>query len=97
MSSAHQLGNISVATQHLLGGSTWERTSTGDVVGLWQLRALHLRFGGEGKEVLAKGVGHAVVRQVYRKGESEGGWKLAGLKPEVLIDEGDIANVFGRV
>ncbi len=52
--------------------------------------------GKRGKEVLANGHGHAVIEMRYKKDE-EGIWKLAGLKPEVRFDEGDIGRVFGRV
>jgi scytalone dehydratase len=100
MSSPSQLGNPLIATQHLIGGSTWQRISETEIKGTHQLRAAHQRYqadpnGGRSREVVAKGHGHAKVVHFYKKEEDEK-WKLTGLRPEVYFDEFSIAEVFGR-
>ena len=106
MSNPATLGNPLVGTQHLLGASTFERNERDgeEIVGTWQLRAHHVRFaasklglddgdGGRGREVLATATGSAVIKHFYRRDE-RGQWKLAGLQPTVLFDEGDLKALF---
>lgn len=104
MSAPTALGHPLVATQHLLSAPTFTRTSADEITGTFQARAHHVRFSsngegdeegfakGRGRRVLAVATGYAVIRHFYRR--TEGGWKLSGLRPEVLFDEGDLKGLF---
>jgi scytalone dehydratase len=101
MSSPSALGNPLVATQHILGLSSFERTAEDEITGTLQARAHHLRFAsdgcgdangfgkGTGRKVLASATGHAMLKHFYKR-TREGTWKLAGLQPTVLFDDGDL-------
>jgi hypothetical protein len=131
MSAPKQLGNPDIATLHLLGACKWLREGEGEVVGVWKLRAGHVRFGsagprkvegdarngtgtdekkaegnggnksgeqgererGEGREIVARGHGHAIVQHRYKRGE-DGVWMFAGLNPSVIFYEGRVGKVF---
>lgn len=104
MSSPSTLGHPLVATQHLLGAPTFARTDADAITGTFQVRAHHVRFSsdgqgdvggyakGRGRRVLAVATGYAVIQHFYAR--TEAGWKLSGLKPEVLFDEGDLKGLF---
>ncbi|KAF3036168.1 hypothetical protein E8E12_003883 [Didymella heteroderae] len=104
MSSPSTLGHPLVATQHFLSTPSFTRTSEDEITGTYQLRAHHVRFSsddqgdidgyakGRGRKVLAVATGYAVIQHFYRRtGE---GWKLSGLRPEVLFDDGDLKGLF---
>lgn len=105
MSNPKTLGNPLVATQHFFGISTWQRTSESEITATYQLRAHHVRLSsdgqgdvdgygkGRGRRVLTTATGHGVIQHFYRKSE-KGEWKLAGLQPTVLFEEGDVRAVF---
>ncbi|KAF3007442.1 hypothetical protein E8E13_003792 [Curvularia kusanoi] len=105
MSNPATLGNPLVATQHSLGLATFERTTEDGITGAFQLRAHHLRFAsdgrgdangydqGRGRKVLASATGHATIKHFYKR-NGQGVWKLAGLQPTVLFDEGDLKALF---
>jgi scytalone dehydratase len=104
MSDPQTLGNPLVGTQHFLGASSWESTAEG-IIATWQLRAHHVRFGTDtlegndrnrksgGREILYTATGHAVIKHFYRRVDSV--WKLSGLQPTVLFNEGDLKALFG--
>jgi scytalone dehydratase len=103
MKDPKKLGNPLVTTQHFLGTPSFARTSGAEITGTYQLRAHHIRFDldGEsddvkrrGRQVLASATGHAIIKHFYRKTEGKGEWKLAGLQPRVLYDEGDLKTLF---
>lgn len=98
MSRTDELGNPLIATQHLLGGSSWERISECNISGTHQLRAAHIRYeadesGNRSEKAISAVHGHATIKHFYRKG-ADGAWKLAGLEPSVLFNEGDFSVVF---
>lgn len=104
MSSPTTLGHPLVATQHLLGTPTFTRTSADEITGVFQARAHHVRYSsdgegdaegyakGMGRRVLAVATGYAMIQHFYCR--TEGGWKLSGLRPEVLFNEGDLKELF---
>lgn len=105
MSSPATLGNPLVATQHILGLASFERTSENEITGTLQVRAHHLRFASDGcgdmngyekginRKVLASATGYARLQHFYRR-DAEGTWKIAGLQPTVLFNEGDLKALF---
>ncbi|PSN73804.1 NTF2-like protein, partial [Corynespora cassiicola Philippines] len=98
MSRADQLGNPLVSTQHLLGGSSWQRTGTTEITGVHQIRAAHIRYaadqsGNKSESILGIAHSHAVVEHLYRKDGNET-WKLAGVRPTVLFNEGNLSAIF---
>jgi scytalone dehydratase len=104
MSSPSALGNPLVATQHILGLPSFERTAKDEITGTLQARAHHLRFAsdgcgdangfdkGTGRKVLASATGHAMLKHFYKR--TEGTWKFAGLQPTVLFNDGDLKALF---
>ncbi|KAF3407934.1 putative scytalone dehydratase [Talaromyces pinophilus] len=87
------LGDPTVKTQHLLGGTWWEKVSDTEVIGHHQLRAAHQVYTDENlKTVKVKGHGHATNEHYYRK--VNGVWKFAGLKPTVRWNEYQFEDVF---
>ena len=105
MSGPNALGNPLVATQHILGLPSFERTAEDEITGTLQVRAHHLRFAsdgcgdvngfdkGTGRKVLASATGHAMLKHFYKR-TKEGTWKLAGLQPTVLFNDGDLKALF---
>lgn len=104
MSSDLFLGDTLIRTQHLLGATRWEKLSETSVIGHHQLRAAHQVYSGEGPDegdgfnlkglgrVAFQGHSHASNEHYYEK--VNGVWKFAGLKPEVLWNEGFFEKVF---
>lgn len=104
MSSPGFLGDPHIRTQHLLGATRWEKVSENLVVGHHQLRAAHQVYTGEGEDegdgFGLKGLGrvgfqgHSHASNVHWYRRVDGVWKFAGLKPEVLWNEGAFEKVF---
>lgn len=87
------LGDPNIKTQHLLGGTWWEKISDTEVIGHHQLRAAHQVYTDESrKTVKLVGHSHATNEHYYRK--INGVWKFAGLKPSVRWNEGRFEEVF---
>lgn len=83
------IGDKRLKTQHLLGGSQWERLSDGTVRVAYQIRVAHQRYVDESlHEVVNKGHGHGVTTHWYRKIDEA--WKLEGVAPRLEWDEYDI-------
>ena len=105
MSSPSALGNPLVATQHLLGLPSFQRTAEDEITCTLQVRAHHLRFAsdgcgdvngfdkGTGRKVLASATGYAILKHFYKR-TKEDTWKLAGLQPTVLFNNGDLKALF---
>lgn len=101
MSDAKKLGNAGVRTQHLLGGGRWERVNGegeeegawGEIAAEWQLRAHHVWFKKDGG-IGATATGVAVVKHYYKKVDGE--WRISGIVPRVLFDEGDVRALFEK-
>ncbi|KAI9730420.1 MAG: centractin- actin- protein of the dynactin complex [Cirrosporium novae-zelandiae] len=87
------LGDPLVKTQHLIGGTWWEKLSDTEVIGHHQLRAAHQVYEDSSMtKIRVKGHGHATNELYYRK--IDGVWKFAGLKPRVNWNEYDFDSVF---
>ena len=94
VSSPALLGNPKIKTQHLLGGSRYEKLSEGYVIGYHQVRAMHQVYRDKTcTEVKLVATGHATNEFYYRRGEG-GSWKFAGLKPGLRFNEGEFEKVF---
>jgi scytalone dehydratase len=89
LSDAKLLGDKRMKTQHLLGGSKWERSSDGTVQVGYQVRVAHQRYADEDLAVVVnKGHGYGRVQHWYRK--IEGNWKLEGVVPQLEWSEYDL-------
>jgi scytalone dehydratase len=89
ISDAKLLGDKRLKTQHLIGGSKWERSSDGTVQAWHQARVAHQRYTDEDLSVVAnKGHAHAYVQHLYRK--IDGTWKLEGVIPKLGWSEYDL-------
>jgi len=89
LSDAKLLGDKRLKTQHLLGGSKWERSSDGSVQVCYQVRVAHQRYADEDLSVVTnKGHGHGRVQHSYRK--LEGTWKLESVAPKLEWSEYDL-------
>ena len=87
------LGDPCVKTQHLLGFAKWNKLSETEVVGYYQLRAVHQVYtDADLKTVKLRGHSHATNELYYKK--VGGVWKFAGLKPRVLWNEYQFEKVF---
>lgn len=87
------LGDPTIKTQHLLGGTWWEKLSDTFVIGHHQLRAAHQVYTDPSlSKVKLIGHSHATNEHYYRK--VDGVWKFAGLKPTVRFNEGRFEDVF---
>ena len=98
MSASNQLGNPLITTQHLIGASSWQRVSSKKISGSHQLRAAHVRYatdmaGNRSVDVLVTANSHAIVKHLYSQDEF-GVWKLAGIQPCVLFNEGNLSAIF---
>jgi scytalone dehydratase len=105
MSDPRTLGHALVATQHFLSTPTFTRSADDEITGTYQLRAHHIRFSsdaqgdvdgyakGRGRKILTTATGYAMINHFYKR--TADGWKLAGLRPTVLFDEGDLKALFG--
>ncbi|KAF2848067.1 NTF2-like protein [Plenodomus tracheiphilus IPT5] len=92
-----RLGNPLVATQHLLGASTWSRPASNSITATYQFRGQHLRFSGnvEGNRTnvpLATAVMYGTVDHYFVKKYNV--WKLSGLKPTTFFVEGNLTAIF---
>ena len=97
ISAPNRLGNPFVATQHLLGASTWARTAERNITATYQVRAQNIRFadngsGGRSNVQLRAAVTYATVDHHFFNGDD--GWKLAGLKAVTLFNDGNATAVF---
>lgn len=93
VSDSSFLGDPTIRTQHLLGGTWWEKVSDTYVIGHHQLRAAHQVYTDPSlQEVKLKGHSHATNEHYYRK--VNGVWKFAGLKPTVRFNEDHFDEVF---
>lgn len=87
------LGDPTIKTRHLLGGTWWEKVSDTFVIGHHQLRAAHQVYTDASLDtVKLKGHSHAANEHYYRK--VDGVWKFAGLKPTVRFNEDRFGDVF---
>ncbi|KAH6629154.1 Scytalone dehydratase [Boeremia exigua] len=98
MSAPGQLGNPLIATQHLLGGSSWQRVNNTTIIGSYQMRAAHVRYAADNEGLRSSSVvvsanSHAIVKHTYGL-DLDGAWKLAGIQPSVLFDEGNLSAIF---
>ncbi|KAB8238263.1 Scytalone dehydratase [Aspergillus alliaceus] len=85
MSSPDLLGDPLIHTQHLLGGTGYER-----------IRAAHQRYANlDLTSVAHRGHGHGIVKHWYKK--IDGYWKLAGIRPEMYWTEHDFDKIFPRL
>lgn len=97
VNAAEKLGNPVVATQHLLGASTWSRPATNNITATYQVRAQHLRFGRDAagnrtsKQLATAAIYGTVDHHFVKKNKI---WKLAGLKPTTSFVEGDMDAIF---
>ncbi|UKZ94641.1 uncharacterized protein TrAFT101_009496 [Trichoderma asperellum] len=83
------IGDKRLKTQHLLGGSQWERLNDGAIRVAYQIRVAHQRYVDESLgRVANKGHGHGVTTHWYRKFNEV--WKLEGVAPKLEWDEYDI-------
>lgn len=86
------LGDPNIDSQHLLGGSRWEKISENEIVSHHQVRAAHMRWEDGRKKVAAKGHGHGLVAMTYKL--VEGRWKWAGIKTKVRFNEHEFEKIF---
>lgn len=93
-SSPAVLGDVTLKTQHFIGGTRWEKVSDDLIVGWHQLRVPHQKYTDDTmKEVKVKGHAHGTNKHWYRRGE-DGMWKFGGLAPEIRWCEYDFDKVF---
>lgn len=90
------LGRKTLLTQHLLGQPYFKSVSAQEIIVEWQQVAGHGRWIDDSPSLLKKPVdktsdGKSYMEQRYIK--VDGQWKLAGLKPWVLYEIGDFADV----
>lgn len=89
LSDLKLLGSRRLKTQHLLGGSKWERLDNGSILVAYQIRVAHQRYTDESlSEVAKKGHAHGVTQHWYRK--IDGAWKLEGVAPTLNFAEYDL-------
>ena len=95
-SSPSVLGNPLLKTQHFVSGATrWEKLSDTEIVGHHQLRVPHQRYKDDTfKEVEVKGHAHSRNKHWYKKSETDGVWRFAGLAVDIYWFEGDFERVF---
>jgi scytalone dehydratase len=93
VSSEHFLGNPRVRTQHFIGASRWEQTSSDEITGHHQMRVAHQKYADDAlQEVLLKGHGHGGATIQFLR--VDGVWKFAGLVPDIRWGEYDLDKVF---
>lgn len=87
------LGNPRLKTQHLVGMSTWTKTSETGITGYHQMRVAHQKYADEKlTEVAIKGHAHGKGTIWYRK--VDGVWKFAGIEPDIRWSEYDHDKIF---
>jgi len=92
-SDPHVLGDMTLRTQHFIGGTKWEKVSDDTIIGYHQLRVPHQRYTDETcKQVLLKGHAHSYNKHWYKK--VNGVWKFAGLNPDIRWHEYDFDQIF---
>jgi scytalone dehydratase len=95
ISSPTVLGDKRLKTQHFCGASKFEKVSDDEILGYHQLRVPHQKYTDETlSEVKVKGHAHSTNTHWYKK--VDGGWKFAGLSPDIRWFEYDFDQVFAE-
>ena len=94
ISNPHFLGDQTIKTQHFVGCGRWIQKSETEITGHHQLRVAHQRYTDESlSTVTIKGHAHGTAIFDFRK--VDGGWKFAGLTPNIRWSECDYDKMFG--
>jgi hypothetical protein len=87
------LGDPLLKTQHLIGGTRWERVNDVEAIGYHQLRVPHVRYSDETHQhVIIKGHAYSLNTNFYKRIDGE--WKFAGMCPDIRWFEYDLDKVF---
>jgi scytalone dehydratase len=94
-SNDHFLGNQRIKTQHFIGAGKWVRTGDSEMRSYNQMRVAHQKYkDDELKEVLYKGHAHGKATVHFRN--VDGGWKFAGLEPDIRWSEHNYDKIFNE-